>query len=65
MHAMTKTLLLSYNMHLFLPDLLTNSQMIRSTTNFSEPLLCVMLICGDWSDDTVSCVCKAIVIKMR
>jgi len=41
-------------MHLFLPDLHTDSQMIRSTTHFSKPLLCVMLICGDWSDDPIS-----------
>ncbi len=37
-------------MHLFLPYLLNNSQMIHSTINFSKPLLCVMLICSDWSD---------------
>ncbi len=45
-----KTLSLSYNMHLFLPYLLNDSQTIRSTINFSKPLLCVTLICGDWSD---------------
>ncbi len=43
-----KTLSLSY-MHLFLPYLLNDSQTIRSTVNFSKPLLWVMLICGDWS----------------
>ena len=51
-------------MHLFLPDLLSDSHMNRSTTHFSKPLLCVTLIGGDRSDDPVSCVCKAIVIKM-
>ncbi len=40
-----KTLSLSYNMHLFLPYLLNNSQTIRSKINISKPLLCVMLIC--------------------
>ncbi len=45
-----KTLSLSYNMHLFLPYLLNDSQMIRSMINFSKPLLCLTLICGDWSD---------------
>ncbi len=44
-----KTLSYSYNMHLFLPYLLNDSQTIRSTINFSKPLLCVTLICGDWS----------------
>ncbi len=32
-----------------LPYLLNDSQMIRSTIHFSKPLLCVMLICSDWS----------------
>ncbi len=45
-----KTLWLSYNMHLLLPHLLNDSQKIRSTINFYKPLLCVTLICGDWSD---------------
>ncbi len=45
-----KTHLLFYNMHLFLPYLLNDSQTIRSKINFSKPLLCVTLICGDWSD---------------
>ncbi len=45
-----KRLSLSYNMHLFLPHLLNDSQTIRLMINFSEPLLCVMLICGDWSN---------------
>jgi len=40
-------------MHLFLTDLFTDSQMIR-TTHFSKPLLCVTLIGGDWSDDRPS-----------
>ncbi len=44
-----KTLTFSYNMHLFLPYLLNDSQTIRSTINFSKPLLGVTLICGDWS----------------
>ncbi len=43
-----KTLSLSYNMHLFLLYLLNNSQTIR-LRHFSKPLLCVTLICGDWS----------------
>jgi len=34
--------------------LLTDSQMIRTTTHFSKPLLCVTLISGDWSDDRPS-----------
>ncbi len=36
-------------MHLFLPYLLNDSQTIRSTLHFSKPLLCVTLICCDWS----------------
>ncbi len=32
-----KTLSLSYNMHLFLPYLLNDSQTIRSTIHFSKP----------------------------
>ncbi len=35
--------------HLLLPYLLNDSQTIRSTIHFSKPLLCVMLICFDWS----------------
>ncbi len=50
MHSSSKTLSLSYNMHLFLPYLLNDSQTIRSMIYFSKPLLCVMLICDDWSD---------------
>ncbi len=49
-----KTLSFSYNMHLFLPYLLNDSQTVRSTIHFSKPLLCVMLICGDWSDWLIS-----------
>ncbi len=45
-----KILSFSYNMHLFLPYLLNDSQKIRSTIHFSKPLLCVTLICGDWSN---------------
>ncbi len=41
-------------MHLFLPYLLNDSQTIRSMINFSKPLLCVTLICGDWSDCSIS-----------
>ncbi len=52
-----KTLLFSYNMHLFLPYLLNDSQTIRSMIHFSKPLLC-MLICGDWSDDCWSTACN-------
>ncbi len=32
-----KTLLLSYNMHLFVPYLLNDSQLIRSRIHFSKP----------------------------
>ncbi len=49
MHIRSKTLSLSYNMHLFLPYLLNDSQTIRSMFHFSKPLLCETLICGDWS----------------
>jgi len=42
-------------MHLFLPDLLNDSQMIRSTIHFPKHLLWVTRICGDWSNDPVSC----------
>ncbi len=49
MHARSKTLLFSYNMHLFLPYLLNDSQTIHSMIHFSKPLLCVMLLCADWS----------------
>ncbi len=45
-----KTLSFSYNMHLFLPYLLNDSQTICSIINFSKPLLCMTLICCDWSD---------------
>ncbi len=41
-------------MHLFLPYLLNDSQTIRSKINFSKPLLCMTLICGDWSDWSIS-----------
>ncbi len=41
---------MSYNMHLSLPCLLNDSQTIRSTIHFYKLLLCVTLICGDWSD---------------
>ncbi len=44
-----KTLSLCYNMVLFLPYLHKDSQTIRSTIHFSKPLLCVTLICTDWS----------------
>ncbi len=51
MHARSKnTFHLSYNMHLFLPYLLNDTQTIRSTIHFSKPLLCVTLICCDWSN---------------
>ncbi len=50
MHARSKTLALSYNMQLFLQYLLNDSQTILSMIDFSKPLLCVMLIYGDWSD---------------
>ncbi len=49
MHARSKNTLISYNMHLFSPYLLNDSQTIRSTIHFSKPLLCMTLICGDWS----------------
>ncbi len=44
-----KTLLFSYNMHLFLPYSLNDSQKINITIHFSKPLLCMTLSCGDWS----------------
>ncbi len=34
----------------FLPYLLNDSQTIHSTIHFSKPLLCMTLICSDWSD---------------
>ncbi len=39
----------SYKMHLFLSYLLNDSQTIHSTIHFSKPLLCVTLLCSDWS----------------
>ncbi len=36
-------------MHLFLPYLLNYSQTIRLMIHFPKPLLCMTLICGDWS----------------
>ncbi len=42
MHARSK--------NIYLPYLLNDSQTIHSTINFSKPLLCVTLICCDWSD---------------
>ncbi len=45
-----KCLHLSYNMHVFcLPYLLNDSQTNRLTIHFFKPLLCMMLICSDWS----------------
>ncbi len=32
-----------------------DSQTVRSKIHFSKPLLCVTLICGDWSDEPVCC----------
>ncbi len=53
MHAMSiLTISMSYNMHLFLPYLLKNSQTIHSTIHFSKPLLYMTLIYSnllDWS----------------
>ncbi len=49
MHARSKN-----NMHLFLPYLLNDSQTIRSMIHFSKPFLCVTLVCGDWSDWSIS-----------
>ncbi len=43
-----------FDFDLFLPYLLNDSQTIRSTIHFSKPLLCVTLICGDWSDWSIS-----------
>ncbi len=48
MHAGSKNTFI-VNMHLFLPYLLKDSQTIHSTINFYKPLLCVMLIYGNWS----------------
>ncbi len=44
-----KTLSFSYNMHLFLAYLLNDSQTIHSMIHFSKLLLCVTLLCSDWS----------------
>ncbi len=62
MHARSKKLSFSYNMHLFFPYLLNDSQMIGSTIHFSKPLLCVTLIYGDWSDWSISY--KAVFVRM-
>ncbi len=49
-----KTLSFS-NMHLFLPYLLNDFQTIRFNDSFfSKPLLCVTLICSDWSDWSIT-----------
>ncbi len=45
MHSSSKTLSYSYNMHLILAYLLNDSQ----TIHFSKLLLCVTLLCSDWS----------------
>ncbi len=45
-HARTR---IDQSVHLFLPYLLNDSQMIRSMINFSKLLLCVTLLCSDWS----------------
>ncbi len=60
MHARSKTLKCSYNMHLCLPYLLNDSQTIHSTIHFSKPLLCVTLICGDWFRWLVIIWCTAV-----
>ncbi len=39
-----KSLALSYNMHLFWPYLLNDSQTIRPMIHFSKPLLCVTTV---------------------
>ncbi len=54
MNAVSKIHSLSYNMHLLLPYLLNDYQTICSTIHFSQPLLCVMRICGDWSGWSIS-----------
>ncbi len=48
MHARSKNTFISYALifTLFAQPL----PKIRSTLNFSKPLICVTLICGDWSD---------------
>ncbi len=55
MHAWSKTLSFSYNMHLFLPYLLNDSQTIHSTIHFSKLLLFVTLLCSDWSNSFQCC----------
>ncbi len=45
-----KSLLLVYNVPSFLPYFLNDSQTICSTIHFSNPLLCMTLICDDWYD---------------
>ncbi len=60
-----KSLSLSYNMHLFLPYLLTDSQTIRSTIYFSKPLLCVTLICSDWSSSFKAVFVRAVLLCVQ
>ncbi len=48
MHARSK------NTFIHFPYLLNDSQTIRSTIHFSKPFFCVTLICGDWSDWSIS-----------
>ncbi len=43
-----KNTFIFYNMHLFLPYLLNDSQTIHSTIHFFKLLLCVTLLCSDW-----------------
>ncbi len=57
-------------MHLFLPYLLNNSQIICLRIHFSKTLhVCVTLICSDWSDWSISfkaafvSVCTAFPVK--
>ncbi len=50
-----KTLSLSYIMHLFTLFAQRFPNHFSSAINFSKPLLCVTLICDDWSDDPVCC----------
>ncbi len=50
MHARSKnTFIVLYNMHYFLPYLLNDSQRFAQQLIFKQ-LLCLKLICSDWSD---------------
>ncbi len=49
MHARSKKHFHCLIICIYLPYLLNDSQTIHSTIHFSKPVLCVTLICSDWS----------------